>query len=214
MPHLLHIDSSVRGDHSVSRKLTARAREAWAAAHPGGTVTTGTWALIRARTSTAATGMARAVAPELRTPAQAASWALTEELINEIKEADSIVLGLSAVQLRRTSSVKAWVDPSSPSASPSIRRLTPRCSAAGFRRPRQPRWRLRRRRAPTRMGPRGTLAAARRLDHRPGAALHHRRAHPRPHNPGDGRTDPTGREEPRRGRARHRRPVDPGTGLA
>ena len=39
MAHLLHIDSSIRGEHSVSRSLTARAAAAWRAAHPGGTVT-------------------------------------------------------------------------------------------------------------------------------------------------------------------------------
>jgi hypothetical protein len=39
MPHLLHIDSSVQGDRSISRRLTARARDAWGAAHPDGTVT-------------------------------------------------------------------------------------------------------------------------------------------------------------------------------
>jgi FMN-dependent NADH-azoreductase len=39
MPHLLHIDSSVLGEQSVSRRLTARAAERWQAAHPGGTVT-------------------------------------------------------------------------------------------------------------------------------------------------------------------------------
>ena len=39
MPHLLHIDSSIQGEHSVSRRLTARAAAVWRAAHPGGTVT-------------------------------------------------------------------------------------------------------------------------------------------------------------------------------
>ena len=39
MTHLLHIDSSVQGDRSVSRALTARAAQRWRAAHPGGTVT-------------------------------------------------------------------------------------------------------------------------------------------------------------------------------
>jgi FMN-dependent NADH-azoreductase len=37
--HLLHVDSSIRGDASVSRKLSARAAAVWHAAHPGGTVT-------------------------------------------------------------------------------------------------------------------------------------------------------------------------------
>jgi FMN-dependent NADH-azoreductase len=47
---------------------------------------------------------------EQRTPAQAASWALTEELINEIKEADTILLGLPLYNFGAPSSVKAWVD--------------------------------------------------------------------------------------------------------
>ncbi|MCU1626253.1 MAG: dehydrogenase (quinone), partial [Pseudonocardia sp.] len=38
MAHLLHIDSSIQGDRSVSRKLTARAAAAWRTAHPAGTV--------------------------------------------------------------------------------------------------------------------------------------------------------------------------------
>jgi hypothetical protein len=56
---------------------------------------------------------------------------------------------------------------------------------------------------------------ARHLTHRPGTALHHRRAHPRQCEPGHGRTDRAGRAESRRGRTRHRRSVDPGirTGL-
>ncbi|MEK8108185.1 NAD(P)H-dependent oxidoreductase [Micromonospora sp. M12] len=36
--HLLHIDSSIRGNWSVSRRLTARAVATWRAAHPDGTV--------------------------------------------------------------------------------------------------------------------------------------------------------------------------------
>ncbi|MDX6228679.1 MAG: FMN-dependent NADH-azoreductase [Frankiales bacterium] len=110
MPHLLHIDSSVQGDRSVSRKLTARARDAWRAAHPGGTVTYRDLGSKPIPHLDASTGMARAVAPEQRTPAQATSWALVEELINEIKEADTILLGLPLYNFGAPSSVKAWVD--------------------------------------------------------------------------------------------------------
>jgi FMN-dependent NADH-azoreductase len=110
MPHLLHIDSSVQGDRSVSRKLTARARDAWRAAHPGGTVTYRDLGAHPVPHLDAATGMTRAVAAELRTPAQAASWALTEELVNEIKEADTILLGLPLYNFGAPSGVKAWVD--------------------------------------------------------------------------------------------------------
>jgi FMN-dependent NADH-azoreductase len=110
MPHLLHIDSSVRGESSVSRKLTARARDVWRAAHPAGTVTYRDLGSNPVPHLDAATGMARGVAPQLRTPAQAASWALTEELVNEIKEADTILLGLPLYNFGAPSSVKAWVD--------------------------------------------------------------------------------------------------------
>jgi FMN-dependent NADH-azoreductase len=108
--HLLHIDSSIQGDRSVSRKLTARAAAAWRAAHPGGTVTyrdLGSDPLPHLDT---VTGLARVMPAELRTPAQAASWALTEELVGEIKEADTILLGLPLYNFGAPSSVKAWVD--------------------------------------------------------------------------------------------------------
>jgi len=108
--HLLHIDSSIQGDRSVSRKLTARARDAWLAAHPGGTVTYRDLGSHPVPHFDAATGLARMVPPGQRTPAQAASWALTEELIGEITEADTILLGLPLYNFGAPSSVKAWVD--------------------------------------------------------------------------------------------------------
>ena len=110
MAHLLHIDSSIQGDRSVSRKLTARAAAAWRAAHPGGTVTYRDLGSNPVPHFDAATGLARLVPPELRTPAQAGSWALSEELVNEIREADTILLGLPLYNFGAPSSVKAWLD--------------------------------------------------------------------------------------------------------
>jgi FMN-dependent NADH-azoreductase len=110
MAHLLHIDSSIQGERSVSRKLTARARDAWRAAHPAGTVTyrdLGSNPLPHLDT---AGGLARVVPPQLHTPAQAASWALTAELVNEIKEADTVLLGLPLYNFGPPSSIKTWVD--------------------------------------------------------------------------------------------------------
>jgi len=108
--HLLHIDSSIQGDRSVSRKLTARAADAWRAAHPGGTVTYRDLGSNPVPHFDAATGLARLVPPGQRTPAQAASWALIEELIGEIKAADTILLGLPLYNFGAPSSVKTWVD--------------------------------------------------------------------------------------------------------
>jgi FMN-dependent NADH-azoreductase len=108
--HLLQIDSSIQGDRSVSRKLTARAADVWRETHPGGTVTYRDLGSHPVPHLDVATGLARAVPPEMRSPTQAASWALTAELVNEIKEANTILLGLPLYNFGAPSSVKAWVD--------------------------------------------------------------------------------------------------------
>jgi NAD(P)H-dependent FMN reductase len=108
--HLLHIDSSIQGDASVSRKLTARAAAVWRAAHPGGTVTYRDLGRDPLPHLDAAGGMARILPREQHTAAQAESWVLTELLVGEVKEADAIVLGLPLYNFGAPSSVKAWVD--------------------------------------------------------------------------------------------------------
>jgi FMN-dependent NADH-azoreductase len=110
MAHLLHIDSSIQGDSSVSRKLTARTADAWRAAHPGGTVTYRDLGNDPQPHLTEETFPARRLPPEQHTPVQAASWALTVELINEVKEADTVLLGLPLYNYGAPSSVKSWVD--------------------------------------------------------------------------------------------------------
>ena len=93
MPHLLHIDSSVQEDRSVSRRLTARAADRWRAAHPGGTVTY--------------RDLFADPVPHLdpRT-----SSSLSAALIDEVKAADAVILGLPLYNFGPPSTVKAWVD--------------------------------------------------------------------------------------------------------
>jgi FMN-dependent NADH-azoreductase len=110
MPHLLHIDSSIQGDRSVSRRLSARAADAWRASHPGGTVTYRDLGSNPPPHLDAAGGLARMVPPDQRTPAQAASWELSRELIEEVQQADTVLLGLPLYNFGAPSSVKAWVD--------------------------------------------------------------------------------------------------------
>jgi FMN-dependent NADH-azoreductase len=108
--HLLHVDSSIQGDRSVSRELTARAANVWRAAHPGGTVTYRDLGSNPVPHLDAVTGPARLMSAAQHTPAQAASWTLTEELVNEVKAADTVLLGLPLYNFGAPSSVKAWVD--------------------------------------------------------------------------------------------------------
>src|SRR3954447_18242025 len=110
MPHLLHIDSSIKGSESVSRKLSARAVAAWRAAHPDGTVTYRDLGHDPVPHLDDDGGLARMTPVEQHTPAQAASWQLSEELVAEVRAADTIVLGLPLYNYGAPSSVKAWVD--------------------------------------------------------------------------------------------------------
>jgi FMN-dependent NADH-azoreductase len=108
--HLLHIDSSFQTDASVTRALTARARERWLAAHPEGTVTYRDLGADPIPHIDIASGLARMVPADVHTPEQAASWALSVALIGEIEAADTIILGLPLYNFGPPSSVKAWVD--------------------------------------------------------------------------------------------------------
>ncbi|MGK5738154.1 FMN-dependent NADH-azoreductase [Micromonospora sp. URMC 103] len=110
MPHLLHIDSSIRGEHSISRRLTARAAAAWRAAHPDGTVTYRDLGKQPLPHLDEAGGLARMTPPDQHTPAQRASWQLSEELVAEVAQASTVLLGLPLYNYGAPSSVKAWVD--------------------------------------------------------------------------------------------------------
>jgi FMN-dependent NADH-azoreductase len=94
MAHLLHIDSSVQGDQSVSRLLTARAADRWRAAHPDGTVTY----------------RDLATDPIPHFDGFEAARERSVELIDEIKRADTVLLGLPLYNFGPPSTVKAWVD--------------------------------------------------------------------------------------------------------
>ncbi|MEV6811880.1 NAD(P)H-dependent oxidoreductase [Micromonospora sp. NPDC051296] len=110
MPHLLHIDTSIRGEHSVSRRLTARAAAAWRAAHPDGTLTYRNFGKEPLPHLDEAGGLARITPADQRTPEQRRSWALTEQLVAEVKQADTVLLGLPLYNYGAPSSVKTWVD--------------------------------------------------------------------------------------------------------
>jgi FMN-dependent NADH-azoreductase len=110
MSHLLHIDTSINGDRSVSRRLTARAAAQWRAAHPGGTVTHRDLGSDPVPHLDSAGGLAAMVPPQDHTPAQAASYARSVALIDEIKQADTVLLGLPLYNFGPPSALKAWVD--------------------------------------------------------------------------------------------------------
>jgi FMN-dependent NADH-azoreductase len=110
MARLLHIDSSIQGDRSVSRNLSARAASRWEETHPGGTVAYRDLAADPIPHLDAAGGLARMVPTEEHTPVQASSYDLSVKLVEEIQRADTILLGLPVYNFGAPSVVKAWVD--------------------------------------------------------------------------------------------------------
>lgn len=110
MAHLLHIDSSARGEGSASRRLSADYVAAWKARNPRGTV---------AYRDLAADSPAF-VSPEWITgvfgPAEAAdegtreAVAAAERLIHELEEADVLVLGVPMYNFGVPATFKAWID--------------------------------------------------------------------------------------------------------
>lgn len=110
MSHLLHIDSSIQGGASISRKLTAHAARRWAQAHSGGTVTYRDLAAEPIPHFDASSGLARNIPADQHTPAQAESFSLSKRLIDEIKAADTVLLGLPLYNYGAPSIVKSWVD--------------------------------------------------------------------------------------------------------
>ncbi|HEY5197116.1 MAG TPA: NAD(P)H-dependent oxidoreductase [Solirubrobacteraceae bacterium] len=187
MAHLLQIDSSIQGDRSVSRRLTARAADVWRAAHPGGTVTYRDLGADPLPHLDSAGGLARIVGPDDQTPAQAASWARSLEVVGEVLAADTVILGLPLYDFGPPSSIKSWVD-HLVGRGLSIDAATGGGAARRTRadRPGRAGRRLRSRNAAGGLGSRGGLAAARDQHDRAGAALHHRRADPGRSESGDG----------------------------
>ena len=106
---LLHIDSSITGEQSVSRQLTAQTVKAWQASHPGTEVEHLDLALqtpphLSADALGFRTGQAAA------TEAQRQENALSEKLVSQFLAADVVVIGAPMYNFTIPSQLKAWID--------------------------------------------------------------------------------------------------------
>lgn len=107
--NLLQIDSSVRG-RSVSRALTQAFVDAWKARHPEGRVTVRDLNDLQAATVTDDWVEARDTHPTAHTPAQRRTLELSDQLIEELRATDVIVLGSPMYNFNISAPLKAWVD--------------------------------------------------------------------------------------------------------
>ena len=110
MPHLLHIDSSLRTDASRSRKLSAHYADAWRAANPDGTVTYRDLAADPLPHLDEVAFLANFAPEGQRTPEQRAARELTDVIVGEVLVADAIVIGMGLYNFGVPSTVKAWFD--------------------------------------------------------------------------------------------------------
>ncbi|MFE4397130.1 MULTISPECIES: FMN-dependent NADH-azoreductase [Streptomycetaceae] len=110
MPTLLHLDSSAIADGSVSREVTAAFRTAWQAEHPEGTVIYRDLAadpLPHLDVHGISAGFAPA---EAHSAEQAAAFALREQVMAELEQADAVLIGSPMYNFTIPSTLKTWLD--------------------------------------------------------------------------------------------------------
>ncbi|WP_432178905.1 FMN-dependent NADH-azoreductase [Streptomyces sp. NBC_00063] len=111
MATLLHIDSSVfPGEASSSRSVTAAFRKSWEEQHPRGTVIYRDLAANPVPHITADAWSAGYAAPSERTPDQSAAFAARVKLIEELEQADTVLIGAPMYNFSIPSTLKAWLD--------------------------------------------------------------------------------------------------------
>ena len=105
---LLHIDSSARAS-SVTRRLTARFAEEWKENHPDGEVIYRDLSATKLPLITDDWGAAHLEESKL-TPGQRSYLSTSNELIEELQAADTVLIGAPMYNFSIPSSLKAWID--------------------------------------------------------------------------------------------------------
>ncbi len=106
---LLRVDSSARRN-SVSRQLTARFAEAWQQEHPDGTVVERDLAATPLPHITDEWVQAIHTSPESLSPEQKQVLQLSDALVEELVQADTIVIGAPMYNFAIPAPLKAWID--------------------------------------------------------------------------------------------------------
>ena len=107
--NILHIDSAITGEASVSRKLTAEIVARLTAAHPGTAVT---YRDLNKGVPAIDSDWFAAVrlAPENPTPAQQKLIEVSDAYLAEVQAADVVVIGLPVYNFNLPAQLKNWLD--------------------------------------------------------------------------------------------------------
>ncbi len=106
---LLHIDSAITGEQSVSRQLTAQTVAAWVAAHPGTKVEYLDLA-AQAPSHLSAQSLGFRTGQAASTEIERNENALSEALVSQFLASDVIVVGAPLYNFSIPSQLKAWID--------------------------------------------------------------------------------------------------------
>ncbi|WP_050462174.1 FMN-dependent NADH-azoreductase [Herbaspirillum autotrophicum] len=110
MSTLLHIDSSARYSNSISRQLTAAAVAQWQSKNAGGKVIRRDLAENTLPHINEALLGAFFTPTENRSPEQQTAIATSEQLVEELFAADTIVIGVPMYNFAPPSTLKTWID--------------------------------------------------------------------------------------------------------
>jgi FMN-dependent NADH-azoreductase len=110
MATLLHIDTSLNGENSHSRTVTAAFRRAWESENPLSSVIYRDLDADPLPHLRAPAYYAGYTTPADQSPEERAAFALRAELIEEAESADVILLGAPMYNYAIPSTLKAWID--------------------------------------------------------------------------------------------------------
>ena len=110
MTKLLVVETSPRGDHSISRTMTRRFVAEWQVAHPHGGIVGRDLMETDLPFVTAPWLQAYFTPAEQHTPAMKEALRLSDELVGEVLAADQIVIATPVYNYNVPAALKAWVD--------------------------------------------------------------------------------------------------------
>ncbi|MEG3001850.1 MAG: NAD(P)H-dependent oxidoreductase [Comamonas sp.] len=107
---LLHIDASINGNNSASRKLTAQIVDAWKAKHEGTQVSYLDLVADAPNHFTSAAMAPRTGQSEGLSAEQVTENAVSEKLVSQFLAADVVVIGAPFYNFSIPTQLKAWID--------------------------------------------------------------------------------------------------------
>lgn len=110
MTKLLVVETSPRGDHSISRGLTRRFVAEWRAAHPDSHVVDRDLMETDLQFISAPWLQAYFTSPEQHSPEMKAELHLSDELVAELLACDHLVIATPVYNYNVPAALKAWID--------------------------------------------------------------------------------------------------------